>query len=460
MRIIPELFCINTDGHYLVYSPFNPSLFLATAEQVAIIALLQKEAPDNTLSTFPPKFVKFLIENKFLISSEEAGGLEERIKTVQLFDTYRTKLTLFPTLDCNLACPHCYSSGGGKGRKKVLEWEHAKTAVDQIIDNAISRREKSVQITFHGGGEPTHAGGFDILKQVVEYAGDKCQEIDFHLRTYLITNGVLAGEKLEWIIQNIDEIQVSFDGPDNIHELQRPFKSGDNSFPFVHKTIKKFEENRVNYHLRATISEFNINRIEELIDYVSTETSRRELYIQPLSKCGRSYTTGIKGPSPEQFKERFIITRKYGKKRGISLVDCSLHQTPVFSYCGAAAGSFTVIPGGYLVACYEISLPTDDFADIFIVGKYDHSSGRFQYDLEKVDYLSKRTIQNIPDCRDCFAKYTCVGGCAIRVARESNGDIFGTVNYSWCDTIREIHKAQLLEKIEEQPNGVISEAIA
>ena len=71
-----------------------------------------------------------------------------------------TYVTLMPTLNCNLRCTYCYSSGG-EDTNEDMSFDVAKASIDMIVKNA----DKKVKLSFHGGGEPFYTRTFDLVQE-------------------------------------------------------------------------------------------------------------------------------------------------------------------------------------------------------------------------------------------------------------------------------------------------------
>ena len=121
MKLVPELFIIPHEERYVVYSPFSPKILSVGKAEALFLQLLQNDAlPQN----FPEgaAFRELLKREQFLVSEEQETLFFRVLQEDQQrgFDTKSTRITLFPTLDCNLACTFCYSSGGDKEKGSRL----------------------------------------------------------------------------------------------------------------------------------------------------------------------------------------------------------------------------------------------------------------------------------------------------------------------------------------------------
>lgn len=119
-------------------------------------------------------------------------------------DRYRT-IQIHPTLQCNLACLHCYSSSAPHHRD-VLSLDSLKTFL-------LSAYEEGFNAIAVSGGEP-------FLYRDLEALLAFTREIGY--RNTLASNGMLLGsERARRILNYVDLIALSVDGPPDLHDYIR-----------------------------------------------------------------------------------------------------------------------------------------------------------------------------------------------------------------------------------------------
>jgi radical SAM protein with 4Fe4S-binding SPASM domain len=103
--------------------------------------------------------------------------------------------------------------------------------------------------------------------------------------------------------------------------------------------------------------------------------------------------------------------------------------------CVAVSGrSFVITPTNKICACYECTDDRGVIGDLFTIGHIDALRQTAVLYEDKIARLQTRNVDNLPACKECFAKYICGGGCAVRGIRET-GDFFGVFKEE-CDLIR------------------------
>jgi radical SAM protein with 4Fe4S-binding SPASM domain len=98
-------------------------------------------------------------------------------------------------------------------------------------------------------------------------------------------------------------------------------------------------------------------------------------------------------------------------RKGTHLLDlgCGLKLKP-FTPVGKGAGEmFCVLPNGKISTCSRVTKDDDLLANTFIVGKvFDQ---KVEIDASKIESLRHLNVMFYDQCKDCFAKWYCMGGC-------------------------------------------------
>lgn len=112
-------------------------------------------------------------------------------------------IQIHPSLQCNLACDHCYSSSAPEYKKKGIE----PRALEPFL---LYARERGFNVVSLSGGEPFLYKGLEELVAI-------CNSLDFKIS--LATNAMLLqSERAKRILSAIDLIAVSIDGHKQLHD--------------------------------------------------------------------------------------------------------------------------------------------------------------------------------------------------------------------------------------------------
>ena len=438
MYLTKELFVIPNGNNFILYAPLKGAVAEVNRDTVQLLGRLKAGEDVGDLE-------------KKLSQLKQVGivtdGETPIVEYVPEKDYSPTSVTLIPGLNCNLRCVYCYSRAG-EIVGKTMEIGVAKSAIDLVIKNAGAKGEKQVGLDFHGGGEPLIGGNMGLIKRTVEYFRDRTAAYNLLPRITSITNGVMDQETLEWVASNFDELNISFDGPKDIQNKQRPTAGGGESFSQVSETIRYLESIKFKYQLRATITKDSVSRMSEIVEFFSSISSTGHFLLEPLFECGRCKTSNAEAPSPEDYLKYLIESRGIASKLGKTAdYSGSIIEGVYDCFCGSLdKGFFCVLPEGDVTSCLEVCRTSDPRASIFITGKYDFDTKEFIFYKDRIQTLRSRSVGNIPHCADCFVKYNCAGDCPAKCYTQS-GSLFDTSNNIRCDMKRGSIKHILLEKL-------------
>lgn len=322
------------------------------------------------------------------------------------------------TSKCNLGCSYCF--GGGEKRKGTFSsWVVLKSAIDYI-----SRQNKPVFISFASAGEQTV--NFNLLRKTLEYIKKKI-EIE---RMIISTNGTGSPETYLRVIDEFDNFQISFDGPPEIQDKQRPLKSRGKSSIMVEETIKKFVEKNKEFTVKTVVTNLHKGKeeyffryfhdlgIKKLVLGAVTPIGFGEIYLKKRIRK-QSWSSLMVSFVKTELKIRELFN-SFGLKSNLTL-EHSLGKKRT-TYC-ALGYSFNVGTDGTVSACGVYS-DRDDLnvhkgMKDFLIGRFDYQKKRFEIDEKRVKKI--RNLYKKYKCSDCDFKL-CWGGCPLENLRES-GDM-------------------------------------
>ena len=92
-----------------------------------------------------------------------------------------------------------------------------------------------MNLTIHGGGEPTVE--FAALQEIVAEFRGRAQAAKLQPSVVLGTNGTYGDSVHQWILENNISVSISLDGPHDIQNRLRPFRSGQPSYDVVVRNL-------------------------------------------------------------------------------------------------------------------------------------------------------------------------------------------------------------------------------
>jgi len=137
---------------------------------------------------------------------------------------------IFTTMDCNLRCSYCFEESKIKDSKPSYKTEDLVGFV--AVHNPYNQFgcEKAKNGVVFSGGEPLM--NQDFIKDFME----KTRK-DLRLEYVLQTNGTLLDETDPYILENLDFIFVSLDGPKEMHDKKR----GKGTFDKIVNNVRKIK---------------------------------------------------------------------------------------------------------------------------------------------------------------------------------------------------------------------------
>ena len=382
------------------------------------------------------------LEKELSLSHSEAGELAEEFLALkeagQLFtqdiyedyiDAFTEQETVVKALclhiahDCNLACKYCFAGEGEyHGRRALMSLEVGRKALDFLVANSGNR--VNLEVDFFGG-EPLM--NWQVVKELVAYGRSLEEPHHKKFRFTLTTNGVLlTDEVMDFVNKEMSNLVLSIDGRKEIHDLMRPHRGGQGSYDEILPKYKKAagSRNQMNYYVRGTYTRNNTDFSEDVIhladqgfEQISVEpvvADKKEDYalrMEDVPKLLSEY---------DRLAQEYIRRKRDGKGFQFFHFMIDLEGGPCvakrLSGCGSGTEYLAVTPWGDLYPCHQF------------VGQEEFLMGNVEDGIVRKDIQDKFKACNVyskKECRDCFAKFYCSGGCAANAWHES-GDVNGS----------------------------------
>lgn len=323
---------------------------------------------------------------------------------------------------CNLTCDYCFAKQGNFcGERALMSFEVGKRAIDFLIENSGSR--KNLEVDFFGG-EPLM--NFDVVKQTVAYARSVEKEHNKNFRFTLTTNGMLIDDDvIDFANRECHNVVLSLDGRKEVHDFLRKTASGKGSYDIIVPKFQKLVESRggKGYYMRGTFTHNNpdfVNDILHMLDLGFTELSMEPVVCAPDDPYALTEEDmKIVCRQYEILAEEMIKREKEGKGFTFYHYMIDLTGGPCIykriSGCGSGTEYFAVTPWGDLYPCHQF------------VGEEAYRMGDIWEGIRNRELMDSFKLCNAyarEECRDCWAKLYCSGGCAAN-AYHATGAITG-----------------------------------
>ena len=312
--------------------------------------------------------------------------------------------------DCNLACRYCFAGEGEyKGDRSLMSLEVGKKALDFLVANSGNRR--NLEVDFFGG-EPLM--NFDVVKELVAYGRELEKTHDKHFRFTLTTNGVLLRDDvIEFANKEMDNIVLSIDGRKEVHDHMRPFKNGKGSYDFILDKFKKVAEsrNQQKYYVRGTFTHYNLDFVKDVLSLA--DEGFEQISVEPVV-AGPEEPYAMREEDIPQICEGYdelakemLKRKKEGRGFNFFHYMIDLSGGPCvykrLSGCGSGTEYLAVTPWGDLYPCHQF------------VGEEEFCLGNVDDGIVNTEMRDTFKLCNVyakEECRNCFAKFYCSGGCA------------------------------------------------
>jgi uncharacterized protein len=390
-------------SHYVKVYPYDekPGYILMYSTKKSSKILLREETFNSILNGSLPANHSVALSKLGMIVTDIDAEKNEMLGFLDKINEMNQTLnmTVVMNLDCNFNCVYCYE-GDMKGKLYMTD-KTAGLLVD-FIKNRFTGRKKTINIDFFGG-EPMLS--MDMIKAISEemkaFAKDRGVTYSFSL----VTNGSLFKRRYaeELISLGLTGIKTTIDGPPEIHNATRPFKSGAGSFDSIIENLKQTCD-IVNIIIGGNYTSDNYKKFPLLFDYLDKEglTPDRisEVRFAPVIKNPggvsslADYTDGLMSLNEPWMTQAGTLLREEALKRGYksSKVMPSPCQIDVDDY-------YVVNYDGGIYKCHSF------------IGKKDFEIGDLRTGLSDYRHSHKRDIWKNSECRECVYLPLCFGGC-------------------------------------------------
>ena len=337
---------------------------------------------------------------------------------------------------CNLNCEYCFAGKGeyGGSDKGLMSLEVGKKALDFLVENSGARR--NLEVDFFGG-EPLL--NWEVCKELVKYGRDLEKKHNKNFRFTLTTNGVLVDDEvIDFCNKEMGNVVLSLDGRKKTHDNLRKTPNGKGSYDLIIDKFKKFADAREqkNYYIRGTYTHFNTDFSKDLIHMA--DLGFKELSVEPVV-CSPDEPYALKKEDLPVLKEQYEtlaneMLRRYRKGNGFTfyhyMIDldggpCIVKRV---SGCGVGTEYMAITPSGELYPCHQF------------VGDEKFKLGTIFDGVtnpEVLEQFKQCNVYSHKECKDCFAKLYCSGGCAAN-AYHTTGSVNGVYEFG-C----ELHKKRI-----------------
>ncbi len=364
--------------------------------------------------------------------AEAVSEINELVRMGQLFteDVYEDYIPLWdkkPVIkalclhishDCNLRCKYCFAATGNfGGERTMMQAETGKKAIEFLISQSANRR--NLEIDFFGG-EPLM--NFDTVKEIIEYALERESEANKKFKFTLTTNALLLNEEnKKYINEHIQNIVLSIDGREETNDRMRFRVDGSGTYNAIIPKIKDIAEsrNQDRYYVRGTFTRENLDFSKDVLHLA--DEGFRQVSVEPVVAAKDTGYDIREEDLPVLFSEyeslalEYVNRLKSGNGFNFFHFMIDLSQGPCAAKrlggCGSGHEYVAVTPLGDIYPCHQfVGMEEFRMGNVYN-GEIDK---KIQGDFKGSNVYSKA------DCRKCWAKFYCSGGCAANAYQFNN----------------------------------------
>ena len=384
-----------------------------------------------------------LKENFFIIGESRQAYLEKctpymREAKSHLFQS--TGLFIFVmTNSCNLNCVYCQAQSETSNTKGLMTREIAKKGVEIALQSPTS----SITIEFQGG-EPLI--NFEIIKYIIEYSNsiNTNKVISFNLVSNL---SLLTEEIADYLSEHNVQVSVSLDGPDFVHNKNRPLREGGGSYEAAVRGIEMLKAREINLGAIQTTTKYSLNYAKDIIDtYI--KLGFNSIFLRPLTQLGyaNEHWNEI-GYTADEFLRFYKESLEYIinlNNNGILfseghanilltkiLQGYSNNYMELRSPCGATIGQIAIYYDGNIYTCDEGRMVAEMGDSAFKLGDVFSNDYNDLIDSGVCKTICAAScLEAIPGCCDCVYQPYC-GVCPV-INYAIDNDLYSKGNNNRC----------------------------
>ncbi len=320
---------------------------------------------------------------------------------------------LMMTYMCNLDCPYCYQKPTLEGdqnlERHMITQEMADDAFAAYEALAGSRSACAKQNVSLYGGEPLLGAARPIVEYVVREARARGMTVS------AVSNGSELDKYLDLLgPDGICQLQITIDGPKDIHDRRRVRRGGQGTFDDIARNVDLALERGTRISIRVNVDSSNLDRLLDLDAFFAI----RGWYDRPEFWA---YAAEVRSESSSCMTDSCLLRSdhldKYLRKNPLQLRPPSEFQLMDFNnvttgnlfrslktnFCGAEVSMLVFDPKGDLYCCWH------EAGQWRPVGSY--SGGTPQFDERLLQAWRCSSVLENPRCHRCAYALFCGGGC-------------------------------------------------
>ena len=292
----------------------------------------------------------------------------------------------------------------------LMSVDTGKAAIDFLVKNSGSA--KILDIDFFGG-EPLL--NWNVVKELVTYARESEKTHGKRFRFTLTTNGLLIDDDvITFTNRYFHNVVLSLDGRPEVHDAMRKLNGGGGTYDEVAPKIKKLVDARraKGYYIRGTFTRENMDFVNDVLHLA--DLGYKELSLEPVVTKSDGLSFGFTLDDVDELCRQYDLLAVEMQRRIATGSDFSFYHYTLdlengpcvhkrIAGCGVGTEYMAVTPDGELFPCHQfIGEPEFLLGDVWSGVQNERLRSEF----------AGASIYSRSECRDCWARFYCSGGCA------------------------------------------------
>lgn len=398
----------------VVLNPLSGAIDIVDEETIQFI----KKGGIGIQSESDGELLQECLEKGYLFHDQAAEAMKLE-QTVQKWDDMVRNLTehfmVYVTFACNLKCTYCFQKDTAQDKSFVMNKEVIQSLfrATNFIHEERGTTERPCMTLF--GGEPLLKRKSQV--EAVEEILRTCREHNY--RVDAVTNGVELSFYCDMLARySIESIQVTLDGPREVHDKRRIFPNGTGSFDRIVKGIDDVLEEGIPVIVRVNIDEMNIKGLPELARFVAEKGWLDKGVKVKLCGASEEMEQCFNEPDSRTYKKVFDVYTTYPETT-MMLLNLRLPRIfenvvhhgkmpfPRAQFCWSTSGfSYSLDLLGNIFPCCCINACCD-----FEGARYGTFYPELNLNKDTLEAWHSRNVFTLPQCRECEVALFCGGGC-------------------------------------------------
>lgn len=369
-----------------------------------LLAYLSGKISIIDLTELKPEWLETLKSMHFIVSEElDEISLIKFQYNRNLYNSDNLRLTILPTLWCNLDCPYCFEFK----KPDFMSIEIEDALVRWIEANFPNKRH--IHVSWFGG-EPLLAK--ETIIRLSRRIKDFTNRIHATYTASMVTNGYYFDREFQKLLPelNLHNIQITLDGDQEDHDHFRRGRNGKGSFDTIYQNIIDFAEindTDAQLTIRVNCTDKNYRGIPKLLERFPENVKKKTQiffrWVWPNEASGyKEFAEQLS--SEEPFKP---IYDAYEKSNHSGWVTKNPNNDYTCGYCEVDyLDQFNVDPRGNLYLCTHTFHESESIGSVLDGKNYirpdTHSFYSQWYAANPFDDL---------ECVACKLLPVCFGGC-------------------------------------------------